>query len=330
MSHTSSRRARVRGHANEMTSMERVRAAIDGEDADRVPFCVWHHFKPRNDPAALARDTLMFFAQWGLDIFKIMPDIPYPYPDNSIREPHDWYGLPSTPSHDATFGRMIDVVSLVREAVADDAPVLVTIFSPFTYAMKFAGKERVLEHARDNPVELHHGLTVITGNLEDFGAACIEAGADGIFLAAQGAGDGILTAAQYGEFARPYDLAVLRECGDGWLNTLHVHAATGLDIDPFLKYPIPVLSWSDRVSGVSLASVRAKAPGLCLMGGLSESGPILSGTGNEILAEMRDALAQTGGGERLVLANGCSIPNDIDDARIRLAREQVAKLGARR
>ncbi|TAK22877.1 MAG: uroporphyrinogen decarboxylase [Chloroflexota bacterium] len=330
MSHTSSRRARNRGHATEMTSMERVRSTLAGQDVDRVPFCVWHHFKPRNEPGALARETLMFFAQWGLDIFKVMPDIPYPYPDNSIHEPHDWYGLPSTASHDATFGRMVDAVSLVRDAVDDDAPVLITIFSPFTYAMKFAGKDRVLEHARDNPIELHHGLTVIAENLEDFGTACIEAGADGVFLAAQGAGDGLLTPAQYGEFARPYELAVLRECSHGWLNTLHVHAASGLDIDPFLKYPVSALSWSDRLTGISLASVRAKAPELCLMGGVSERGPILSGTENEILAEMRDALAQTGGGERLILANGCSIPNDIDDARIRLAREQVDKLGARR
>ena len=119
---------------------------------------------------------------------------------------------------------------------------------------------------------------------------------------------------------------MLRASQGGWLTTLHVHAASGLDIDPFLAYPAPVLSWSDRLTGISLRDVRRKAPEKCLMGGLSERGPITNGTASQILTEMKDALAQTDGGRRFILANGCSVPDDTPEDKLRLAREQVDKL----
>jgi uroporphyrinogen decarboxylase len=307
--------------------MERVRAAVAGETLDRVPFCFWHHFKPRANPHALARHTLDFFGGFDLDVFKIMPDIPYPWPDNSIRRAEDWYLLPRTDPFDGNFGRQIQTIGLVRQELADEAPLLITVFSPFTYATKFAGRDEIKRHIAENPVDLHAGLGTIARNLALFCEATIDAGADGVFLAVQGAGDNLLSAAEYAEFARPYELEVLRACLGGWLTTLHVHAASGLTIDPFLSYGAPVLSWSDRLTGISLAEVRKKAPNLCLMGGISERGPITNGTGAQMLAEMRDALGQLGGGHRFILANGCSVPDDISVEKLRTARAQVEKLG---
>ena len=322
---TATRRA-ARSRVPELTKMERVRAAVQGHEVDRVPFCFWHHFKPRANPHALARATLDFFGGFDLDIFKIMPDIPYPFPDNSIHRGEDWHLLPETGPWEGNLGRQLQTVQLLRESLGDEAPILLTVFSPITYAMKFGRRDRISWHMTEHPVDLHTGLSVIARNLATFCEAAIDIGADGIFLAVQGAGDDVLTPAEYAEFARPYELQVLRGCLGGWLTTLHVHAASGLEIEPFLAYPAPVLSWSDRLTGISLREVRQKAPEKCLMGGLSERGPITNGTGAQMLAEMRDALAQTDGGQRLILANGCSVPDDTAEEKLRLAREQVDKL----
>jgi uroporphyrinogen decarboxylase len=316
---------RARARLPELTRMERVQAAVAGAPVDRVPFCFWHHFKPRASPRALAAATLEFFGGFDLDIYKIMPDIPYPFPDNSIRRAEDWYLLPRTEPFDGNFGRMLETVDILRAALADEAPILVTVFSPITYAMRFAGRENIRQHMAESPIDLHAGLGVIARNLTRFCEAAIETGADGVFLAVQGAGDNLLTAAEYGEFARPYELEVMRGCLSGWLTTLHVHAASGLDITPFLAYGAPVLSWSDRLTGISLRDVRARAPQLCLMGGISERGPITNGTGAEMLAEMRDAVQQVDG-KRFILANGCSVPDDNPVDKLRTAREQVDRL----
>ena len=33
----------------EMTKTERVMAAVNGEEVDRIPVCFWHHFRPFAD-----------------------------------------------------------------------------------------------------------------------------------------------------------------------------------------------------------------------------------------------------------------------------------------
>ena len=303
-----------------MTKTERVLAAVEGRPVDRVPFCFWHHFRPHGSPHKLARATLDFFGHFDLDIYKIMPDIPYPFPVNSIRSADDWLLVSKLDPYEDNLGRMLQTVELVKGRLGDDAPVIVTVFSPFTYAMRFAGgADQIRQHIRENPVELHGALGVLARNIAALSEAAINVGADGVFLAVQGAGDSILAPAEYAEFARPYELHALRSALGGWLTTLHVHASSNLDITPFLHYPAPVLSWSDRLTGISLREVRTKAPGKCLMGGISETGPITTGPKEAIAAEMRDALAQVGT-ERFILANGCSVPDDNPESLLRAAR----------
>lgn len=306
-----------------MTKMERVRAAVEGQPVDRVPLCFWHHFKPHGSPQRMARFVLDFFGGFDLDIFKIMPDIPYPLPRDFVETADDWSVVTRLDPYEGNLGKMVQTVIILRERLGDEAPVIMTVFSPYTYAYRAAGgTDKLRQHMQENPVQLHNALGILALNIADFCQACTDAGADGIFFAAQGAGDNMATPAEYAEFARPYELMALQGAQDGWLTTLHVHASSGLDITPFLSYPAPVLSWSDRLTGISLKEVRAKAPEKCLMGGINEAGPITRGPKSAIVAEMRDALAQVGD-RRFILANGCSIPNDNPDEWMRAAREAL-------
>jgi uroporphyrinogen decarboxylase len=293
---------------------------------DRVPFCFWHHSKPHGSAQRLARFTLDFFGGFDLDIFKIMPDIPYPLARDFIHTADDWAYVTRLDPYEGNLGRMVQTVAIMRERLVDEAPLITTVFSPFTYAYRAAGgADKLRVHIQENPVQLHAALGVMAQNIADFCQACLDAGADGIFFAAQGAGDNMATPAEYAEFARPYELMALQGAQDGWLTTLHVHASAGLDITPFLDYPAPVLSWSDRLTGISLKEVRAKAPDKCLMGGISEAGPITKGPKEAIAAEMRDALAQAGE-RRFILANGCSVPDDNPEQWLRAAREALDEI----
>src|SRR5438067_5109072 len=148
-----------------MTKRERVWAAVHGEAVDRPPFFVWHHFRPRNVPHQLAQSTLDFFGRFDLDVYKIMPDMPYPFPQSSIREADDWDLVAPLEPDASNLGRMVQTTSLVRDAVGSDTPVVVTVYSPITEARRFAGGPEALKrHFEQSPAQLHRALGVLANN----------------------------------------------------------------------------------------------------------------------------------------------------------------------
>ena len=94
-----------------------------------------------------------------------------------------------------------------------------------------------------------------------------------------------------------------------------------LMFDQVLDYPVQVLNWSDRIAGPSLREARVMTS-KCLMGGWNEFGALSQGPEEQILAEAKDALAQTGG-RKFILANGCSVPDDTDHRWLETARAIV-------
>ncbi len=310
----------------EMTKTERVRAALRGDEVDRLPVAFWHHFRPEGSGRRQAELTLQFFdEQFDLDICKVMPDIPYPFPRRSIRDAGDWRLLePLNLARSPFVQQRLRTIEFLRDELGDDTPIVVTVFSPLTEALHFAADhETFLRHLREAPTVVHTALDTIAQNLADASELVLAAGADGVFFSLQGAMSedqpGGLGEARYREFGRPYDLKALRGAGDGWLNILHVHGDGGLLIDTVLDYPFDVLNWSDRLTGRSLREVRAKTD-TCLMGGWHEFGALSNGPSEAIRAEAEDALAQTDG-RKFILANGCSVPDDTPEQWLEAARD---------
>lgn len=317
----------ARPRFDEMTRTERVTAAVRGEPVDRLPICFWHHFEPEGSGRRLAEATLRFFDEtFDLDIVKLMPDLPYPFPKRSIHVPNDWQLLePIDRERSRFFSQRAEAVQVLRDELGYDTPIIATVFGPLTEALYFvADPTRFLAHAQEAPTRVHEGLSVIAENLRAHIRDVISAGADGIFFALQGCSTTFMPQAQYREFGRPYDLLALQGALDGWLNVLHVHGEQNLMFDLMLDYPVQVLSWSDRLAGPSLREARGMTS-KCLMGGWHEFGPLSNGPVERILEEAVDAVAQTGG-RKLILANGCSVPDDTDDRWLHAAREVVDQL----
>lgn len=307
-----------------LSKRERVWAAVHGEAVDRPPFFFWHHFKPHNVPHAHAQSTLDFFGRFDLDIYKIMPDMPYPFPPNSVHTADDWDLVAPLAPDASNLGRMAQATALVREAVGADTPVVVTVYSPITEARRFAGGPDALrQQLRENPEAVHRALGVLAGNLAGYCQELLDAGADGIYYAVQGVAGGWLSEPEFREFARPYDLQVLNACDAGWLNVAHLHGGPEQMLDLAIGYPCAALSWEDRLTGVRLADLRPKLGTRAAMGGIDERGPITRGDVAALTAEMRDAVEQTDGGRHFILAPGCSVPDDTDEAHLRLARKAV-------
>jgi len=308
-----------------MTASERVRAAIAGEHVDRVPFCFWHHFKPEGSGERMAELTMEFFrTKFDLDIVKIMPDLLYPDPHTT-----QWSALPRLGLDTPSFREQLICIRELRSQLEHDFPLILTLFSPFTTITRFLGRAEAIEQARNNPEEFKQGLAIIAANLRDLVSAAIDAGASGIFFSCMGATNADFTREEYAGVVRPYDLQVLEGAQAGWLNIVHVHAdpaQEGDDIyfDAFTDYPVAVMSWSDRLTGPSL-SEALRLTHKCLMGGLWERGPLTHGGETELDNEIMSAISQTKG-KRLILANGCSVPDDTPEEWLHAARRLVDQL----
>jgi uroporphyrinogen decarboxylase len=310
-----------------MTRTERVMAAVRGEPVDRIPVCFWHHFQPSGSGRALADATLQFFDEtFDLDIMKVMPDIPYPFPKDSIKDPDQWRLIePIDRERSRFFRQRVESVQALRDALGYDTPIIMTVFSPLCEAIHFAAnQETLLAHLHGHGSIVHEALAVIAENLREHIREVIAAGADGVFFALQGCTAEIMPEAMYREFGRPYDLIALQGASNGWLNALHVHGDKDLFFDLALDYPVQVLSWSDRIAGPSLREARGKTS-KCLMGGWNEFGALSNGPQEKILEEAHDAVAQTAG-RRFILANGCSVPDDTDEAWLHIGRDVVEVL----
>jgi uroporphyrinogen decarboxylase len=313
-----------------MTATERVRAAIKGEPVDRVPLCFWHHFRPEGSGERLAAFTYEFFREkFDLDIVKIMPDLPYPSPNAPIVEAEHMRSLPRLGLDTPAFAQQLVCIRTLREKLGSDYPLILTLFSPLTYALQFMGKREAIAAARKDASAFEDGLRIIATNLRQLMEAAIDAGASGIFFSCMGVTTADFTPEEYERFGCPYDLHALEGAQKGWLNIVHIHADPSqindqIYFEIFTDYPVAVLSWSDRLTGPSLAEALTET-NKCLMGGLAERGPLTHGGEDEIKNEMIAAVTQTKD-RRLILANGCSIPDDNPEQWLYFARKVVDSL----
>jgi uroporphyrinogen decarboxylase len=313
-----------------MSPNERVQAALVGEHVDRVPFCFWHHFKPEGSGARMAELTMEFFRKkFDLDIVKIMPDLPYPAPDHNITLANQWSDLQDLGLDTPVFEQQLICIRTLRAQLGKDFPLILTIFSPLTQTFRFVGKMQAIEHARENPLAFEQGLAIVAANLRLLASTAIESGASGIFFSSMGATNIDFTPLEYTRFGRPYDLQVLEGTKAGWLNIIHVHADPAQEDDEiyfenFIDYPVQVMSWSDRLTGPSLSEALTLTD-KCLMGGLAERGPLTHGGETEIENEIMAAVTQTKS-RRLILANGCSVPDDTPEEWLHVARKLVDQL----
>jgi uroporphyrinogen decarboxylase len=313
-----------------MTASERVHAALNGQPVDRVPLCFWHHFKPEGSGQRMAELTLEFFREkFDLDIVKIMPDLVYPAPQSPITQPAQWRTLPRLGLDTPSFEQQLICIRQLRTQLGSDFPLILTLFSPLTQTFRFIGKAAAIQQAREDSDSFEQGLQILAANLRELAGAAIEAGASGIFFSCMGATNIDLTREEYAHFGRPYDLQVLEAAEAGWLNIVHVHADPSqegdtLYFDDFVDYPVAVMSWSDRLTGPSLEEALLLTD-KCLMGGLSERGPLTHGSEAELTNEIMAALAETKG-RRLILANGCSVPDDTPERWLHVARRLVDQM----
>lgn len=322
-----------------MTKRERVYAAIDGKPVDRPPVALWRHF-PQEDQRAstLAAAHVTFFKNYDWDFLKVTSASGYygddwglrggykpnregvrHYSDRPIKKETDWPKLKRLDVTTGAYGRELQALRLIRKALPDEL-ILATIFSPLGIARTLTGETALLRYLRDSVDEMHEGLDIITEVTGQFAAECLAAGADGLYFAVQCASTGYMTIEEYEEFGRPYDLRVLDAARKAEIVLLHIHGER-IMFEQLTDYPVQIINWHDRRTPPSLKEARSQFSGT-IAGGLDAMDTVGKASVEQVTAEVKDAIAQTGG-KRLVVTAGCVIPIDAPEANLRAVRQAV-------
>ncbi len=326
-----------------MSHWERVRAALRGDPVDRVPICLWRHW-PVDDhsPHTLAAAMLRWHREYDCDLVKHAPAGSYVVEDwggetiylpqrdegglgvrtivrRAVTTARQWPSLAQLDVTHGHLGEQLAALRLVAKGLEGSVPILQTIFSPLNIAPKLAGK-RAFDDMRHEPRLFKKGLQILAETTARFARESIRAGAHGIVFVAPCDAQ-LFRAAEYREFGEPFDRIIL--------DTVRPEAeilmllALGHDIlfDVVAGYPIDAINWPDRNGGPTIQEAAARFPGL-LMGGIDERRTLLDGPPAAIQAQVRDAIAQTGG-RRLLVGPGSTPRITTPAAHFRAARDAV-------
>jgi uroporphyrinogen decarboxylase len=324
------------------TKLERVRNALQGDPLDRPPISFWaHNFARENRPEDLAHETVRVFRKFDWDFIKIQcrasafaemwgvryaPSTEKATPPQLVEWPiHSADDLASLQPVDPTtgaLGEQLEALAMIRTAVAQDVPILHTVFAPtmvFTYLVN--GVENMLTYVRRHPQETHAALAILQDALEGYAEACIEHGADGIFYAIKAASADQMTHEEYLEFGLPYDRPVLDAAAyRGWFNMLHL-CGDRLYFDVAKSLRTPLINWQIGPGNPSLSEGR-EAADRAVIGGVSPKPDILTMTPGQVAQQVQLALEETGG-QRMMIGPGCSISPDTPDENLFAAKEAL-------
>jgi uroporphyrinogen decarboxylase len=319
---------------------KRLEATISGEKPDRPPVALWRHFPGDDqDAASLAAAHLQWQRDYDWDLLKVSPANSFCVADWGVRSrwegtlegtrtitrraverPEDWEKLRLLDPGTGALAVQIEGLHLLEKELGEETPTLATIFSPLSQAKNLAGQERMLSHMRAHPDSFERGLEAITRSTIAYIEAAGQSGISGIFYAVQHANYALTSPAEYERFGRPYDLRILAAAGDLWLNMLHLHGAGEVMFEQVARYPVQIVNWHDRDTGLTLAEGMEQTDS-AVSGGVSR-GTLYQDSPRETIAEAGDALAQTGG-RRHLLGIGCVAVTNTPLANIRALREAV-------
>ena len=311
-----------------MNKIERVRAALNGRQPDRVPASFWYHFPPKGKVRGKesVKAHLDFYKNSGIDFIKIMNEHPYRV-GFEIMNPADWRKIKPAPLESDFFQEQLDEIKMITDELGGECLTSTTVFNPFSSGNHASGK-LVTEHLKADPESVNIGLGVIAESLAEFSIACIDAGADGIYFAAQGGEADRFVEDIFLENIKPHDLTVLNAIKDkGELNITHI-CGDNIRLHLYSNYPGDVINWAATAKNNIPLTAGKKLFNRTILGGMDNNGIIVNGPVEDIHQRVFDIIDEFGT-ENLIIGADCTLPSDINVAHIQAVIE-AAEIACKR
>ena len=326
----------------EMSRWERVRAALKGQDVDRLPVSMWRHFFSKEASAeSLAEAMLGFQSRFDWDFMKVNPRASYHVEDwgvrvkyngdaspkvieTPIKTPNDWLKLNVLDINSGVLGEHLTSLEIIARRLKGEVPYIMTVFTPLSIAGRLVySEEAFLVHLREHTDKVNYAMEVITETFTRFSKACLERGAAGLFYATtHWATTDRLSENEYREFSRPFDLKLLAALPPAQFHVLHVCQQNNL-LNAVKDYPVHAFSWDPRGAGnPSLAEGKNMLNGRTVIGGIAHDRSLVESNPMKLAAEifgMRIAMGNKG----WMLGPGCTFLQETPEANLRAIRDAV-------
>jgi len=293
---------------------ERVDRALLGQEVDRPPYSLWHHF---NKPTAEeeARSLVEFHQRYDTDIVKAMNDFDYPRSTTG-----KWYEITPT---DSPYPKQLETLELVRNGLNGDVYFIDTLFGPYFTAQLLLGAEpeyadRKLSESqvlvetsaglgafqKRNPQAWHDMMGAITESTINHINKAKKIGTSGALVSIMNATAKFNSIEDYEQYSRPYDKRIMDALSDSRLTMLHLHFLDESFIPQFRDLKAPVINYSVKTSGIPMTTMRANFT-QTLAGGVDEI-DYESLTVPEIRRQWTTARKQAGA--KYIITPGCALP----------------------
>jgi len=305
-----------------LNKIDRVTAALRGEDVDRPPFSFWYHFGLQHGPGSKhAEAEVDFYRAYDLDFLKVMNDYPYPLPAGleALASADDWRRLEPVGAGDTCWAEQLAALSIINDRIGGEALFIDTIFSPWTTARRLTRGGDLGEARERHREALLSAMDVIATSLANYARAAIERGAAGIFLSLGAASDEVMSTEEYQTWGRPFDLKILDAVRDAPFNVLHIHGRK-VHFDAVSDYPASAINWSHFSTPPSLAEGRRRS-GKAVMGGVDEATAAHLAP-PEIVSQITNTIREVGT-RGLLVTPGCSVPTDTPVQTLRAVKAAV-------
>lgn len=319
-----------------MKKRERVLAAIEGEDVDKIPSYFTMHFTP--DKAfgdAAVEEHIRFFETVNPDIQKIMNEHLVPNM-GTIKTPQDWTCIRRISREDSFMQKELELVKRVYDRCDKDAfnigtvhGIVASSIHPIEADYGYLPVRKLLcTHLREKKEPVLDAMKRIADGLCELVQAFVGIGLDGILYAGLGGERFLFTDEEFEEYIMPLDRQIMSACLEaGGINILHM-CKTDVNFDRYSSYRdlYSIVNWGVYETGMSLEEGRRRFGDCAIMGGLSNhKGALIDGTDEEIRAAVR-AVAEMAGRKRFILGTDCTIPAGNDYRRLRVATDALEGL----
>lgn len=309
-----------------MKKRDRISAAIAGKPVDRVPVSAWGHFFLDETRAESFADRMLSFQEeYDWDFLKVHARASYhvePFgwrytasqsaaaghqlAHTPIRHPEDWLKLRPVGLDADALQEQLTALQMMRDRLADDVPIIMTVFTPLDIAEKMLDRkpELLARHLQEAPEAIAHALAVFAETLNPFVARLVELGVEGVFFSTKWANAAKFSPTEYRDHCMAHELHMMKPAENLPFNIMHL-CENEVFLDTFADYPVSILHWND--SGPHNPSLRAGH----VIGGKAVAGGIdpawLTKASPQEVEEKAVAAIRDMGGTGMILAPGCSL-----------------------
>lgn len=290
--------------------LERLQQTISGYATHPIPTFLMRHFPGDDQRITDYVQAMVHFQElFDWDILVIHPASSYAVADYGVQSEWngglngdrtitkrviyrslDWTEIRNLDPQRGELGKHLEVARQLIEHFKHQIPIIMSVYSPLSQAMRLSGHATLVDHLRTRPDRLKSCLNVLTETTLNYINTLRRLGIDGILYIVEYGDYGMLAKGEYESFGVPYDLKILGELVERTkFNLLYLRGNSPM-FDLVKDYPTQAINWNNHADKVDL--VQGKSQSLGAVCGGAHTNTLLLSTPSDIRQQANHALRE--------------------------------------